>query len=105
MPTRFPDLGDQAQLRLGFRPRGRTEMLFPGEFKMFQILAQRLFIKLRQEWSGHGCIKAADVINQLTLAHGFFTFDLLGRSGLSFGADFVIGAVGSRVIGILSPPT
>ncbi len=41
---------------------------------MFQILPQRRLVKLREELSGNGGIKPANIINQLTFTHGEHTF-------------------------------
>ena len=68
-------LRHQPQLWLFSDPAADAEVFAVGVFQVFKVLLERIGVELCQKLRLDAGIEAADVINQLTFAHGVFTFD------------------------------
>jgi len=78
-------------------------VLFGCAFQMFQILLEGILVELRQKlWLG-GEIQFANVVDQLTFAHGVLTFKM--KSDQDYYKRESSAAIRLRLIGRLSPST
>jgi len=65
---------NQPQLRLPPDPSTDSHVLQFRRLQVFQVLLQCFFIELRQELRHGGGVQPSDIIDQLTFAHGVFSF-------------------------------